>query len=196
MDKKKNIAKKMPNTEIVIIRHGSTKLNNANKIRGWIDVPLDEKGKQEAKDAAKLVKKEGLTGLIASDLDRTQETAAIISKYSGVPLIKVSKDFRPWHVGIHSGHDADKVHKILADMVENEPDKQIDGGESFNEFKDRFIEGIKKVRKSYKGKIGIVTHYRGDRIYCAWKAKGFPDNNEVDIKEFNKLGIDPGKLNK
>lgn len=182
---------------IYIIRHGSTKLNSANKIRGWLDVPLDTKGKREARDIAPEVKKKGIDIIVASDLDRTQETAHIICTKTGIPFKEATKDFRPWNVGIWSGKNADEAHKVLKELSEKEPNKRIEKGESFNDFKDRFINGIRRIEKKYSNKrIGIVTHYRGDRIYEAWKAKGFPKDNEVDLKVFNSKGIDPGKLSK
>ena len=45
--------------KIILIRHGSTKLNSESgntspdKIRGWQDVPLDDRGVQESHEAAK-----------------------------------------------------------------------------------------------------------------------------------------------
>jgi broad specificity phosphatase PhoE len=35
---------------IIIARHGQTKLNAEDKIRAWIDVPLDEVGIEQAQD--------------------------------------------------------------------------------------------------------------------------------------------------
>ncbi len=188
------MAKKIQPTEIVIIRHGSTKLNSEDRIRGWSEIPLDAHGKREAKSLGEKLKDSDIHCLIASDLDRTQETAAIISSITGIPFEKVTKDFRPWHLGEFTGQPTEKVHPLMAEFAREYPDDKIKGGESFNTFKERFLDGLFKIKKQYPGqRIGIVTHHRGDRIFAAWKAKGFPKSKEVDIDVFLRKGIEPGE---
>ena len=45
--------------QVVFIRHGESEWNKANRFTGWTDVPLSEKGAAEAREAGKLLKKEG-----------------------------------------------------------------------------------------------------------------------------------------
>ncbi|MBQ9904926.1 MAG: 2,3-diphosphoglycerate-dependent phosphoglycerate mutase [Synergistaceae bacterium] len=45
--------------EIVLIRHGESAWNKENRFTGWTDVPLSEKGIEEARSAGKLLKAEG-----------------------------------------------------------------------------------------------------------------------------------------
>ncbi|MDR1873909.1 MAG: 2,3-diphosphoglycerate-dependent phosphoglycerate mutase [Synergistaceae bacterium] len=45
--------------KIVLIRHGESSWNQENRFTGWTDVPLSEKGIAEAREAGKLLKKEG-----------------------------------------------------------------------------------------------------------------------------------------
>ena len=45
--------------EIVLIRHGESAWNKENRFTGWTDVPLSEKGVEEARAAGRLLKKEG-----------------------------------------------------------------------------------------------------------------------------------------
>ena len=40
--------------EIVLIRHGESAWNRENRFTGWTDVPLSEKGVQEARVAGQL----------------------------------------------------------------------------------------------------------------------------------------------
>ena len=40
----------------ILVRHGESTWNQENKFTGWADVGLSEKGEQEAKEAAKLIK--------------------------------------------------------------------------------------------------------------------------------------------
>ncbi|UDG79684.1 2,3-diphosphoglycerate-dependent phosphoglycerate mutase [Candidatus Steffania adelgidicola] len=46
-------------TKLVLIRHGESQWNNENRFTGWTDVDLSEKGRIEAKEAGKVLKKKG-----------------------------------------------------------------------------------------------------------------------------------------
>ncbi len=52
-------------TKIVLIRHGESTWNKENRFTGWTDVDLSEKGREEAKKAGQLLKKEGFVFDIA-----------------------------------------------------------------------------------------------------------------------------------
>lgn len=45
--------------KVVLLRHGESVWNKENRFTGWTDVDLSDKGRQEAKEAGKLLKKEG-----------------------------------------------------------------------------------------------------------------------------------------
>ena len=49
----------MGNIKLVLLRHGESIWNKENKFTGWTDVDLSEKGMLEAKEAGKVLKKEG-----------------------------------------------------------------------------------------------------------------------------------------
>ena len=43
--------------KLIILRHGESQWNHENKFCGWIDIPLSQKGKQEAIYAGELIKR-------------------------------------------------------------------------------------------------------------------------------------------
>jgi len=49
------------NLKLALLRHGESKWNNENRFTGWADIDLTEKGIEDARNAGKLFKKEGLT---------------------------------------------------------------------------------------------------------------------------------------
>ncbi len=51
--------------KLVLIRHGESAWNKENRFTGWTDVDLTDKGRQEAREAGKLMKAEGFTFDIA-----------------------------------------------------------------------------------------------------------------------------------
>lgn len=65
-------------TKLILIRHGQSLWNLANKFTGWVDIPLSEKGIQEAKNAGKKLEKIDIDIAFTSKLIRAQETLFII----------------------------------------------------------------------------------------------------------------------
>lgn len=51
--------------KVVLLRHGESTWNRENRFTGWTDVPLSEKGADEALFAGKMIKAEGMTFDIA-----------------------------------------------------------------------------------------------------------------------------------
>jgi 2,3-bisphosphoglycerate-dependent phosphoglycerate mutase len=47
--------------KVVLLRHGESDWNRENRFTGWTDVDLSDKGREEAKAAGQLLKKEGFT---------------------------------------------------------------------------------------------------------------------------------------
>ncbi len=76
--------------KLVLVRHGQSVWNLQNRFTGWVDVPLTEKGKEEAFKAGELLKDIRFNVAYTSDLTRAQETLRIILEVIGlnIPVIK------------------------------------------------------------------------------------------------------------
>lgn len=68
--------------KLVLLRHGESTWNKANRFTGWTDVPLTEKGIKEAKDSGKILKNEGYNFdvVFTNVLRRATETTRIVLK--------------------------------------------------------------------------------------------------------------------
>jgi len=73
---------------LVLVRHGESIWNAEDRFTGWVDVPLSEKGVEEARVAGVLLKKAGWRFDVAytSALIRAQDTLAIMLEEMGVDL--------------------------------------------------------------------------------------------------------------
>jgi len=82
--------------KLVLLRHGESKWNKENRFTGWTDVDLSEKGIQEAKEAAKQLKKEGYTFDIAftSVLKRGIRTLWIVLDEMDLMWVPVHRAWR------------------------------------------------------------------------------------------------------
>ena len=68
--------------KLILLRHGQSQWNFENKFTGWTDVPLTEKGQNEAKKAGQLIKKNKIKidKIFSSNLQRANKTAEIAVK--------------------------------------------------------------------------------------------------------------------
>lgn len=82
--------------KIVLLRHGESTWNQENRFTGWTDVPLSEKGVQEARQAGQLLREGGFTFDMAftSVLKRAIKTLWIVLEEMDLMWIPVTKSWR------------------------------------------------------------------------------------------------------
>jgi len=82
--------------KIVMIRHGESEWNLANKFTGWYDAKLSETGKKEALAGGLALKEAGYEFDIAhtSVLSRANDTLAMVQEQIGQPDLPVEKTWR------------------------------------------------------------------------------------------------------
>ena len=68
-------------TTLILVRHGETDWNRDRRIQGSTDIPLNDTGREQARDAAAGLREtlELPTFMAASDLSRARETAEILA---------------------------------------------------------------------------------------------------------------------
>ncbi|HEY9736753.1 MAG TPA: 2,3-bisphosphoglycerate-dependent phosphoglycerate mutase [Trichocoleus sp.] len=89
--------------QLILIRHGQSLWNAANKFTGWVDVPLSERGRAEATIASTKLRNYRVQVCYTSKLMRAMETAVVclteIDEICGgrVPIFKHEADDPDWH---------------------------------------------------------------------------------------------------
>lgn len=108
--------------KLVLLRHGESLWNKANKFTGWTDVGLTKKGEEEAHEAARLLLEGGYTFDVAftSYLKRATHTLDIVLRDMELNDIPVKKSWRlnERHYGALQG-----LNK--AETVEKEGEEQV-----------------------------------------------------------------------
>ncbi len=61
-------------SKLILIRHGRSKWNDLGQWTGWIDIELNEKGHEEAREAAQALRGLHIDKAYTSDLKRAQQT--------------------------------------------------------------------------------------------------------------------------
>ncbi len=108
--------------KLVLLRHGESTWNKENRFTGWTDVPLSEKGLQEAREAGRLLRSEKLTFDIAftSVLKRAIKTLWIALEEMDLMWIPVINHWRlnERHYGALQGlNKAETAEKHGMDQV-------------------------------------------------------------------------------
>jgi len=108
--------------KVVLLRHGESDWNRENRFTGWTDVDLSELGRQEAKAAGQLLKKEGYTfdQAFTSVLKRAIRTLNLALDEMGLLWIPVQRSWRlnERHYGALQGlNKAETAAKFGDDQV-------------------------------------------------------------------------------
>jgi alpha-ribazole phosphatase len=74
-------------TRLILTRHGETDWNAARRFQGHTDIPLNERGHQQARAVGNALASKKIDVAFASDLQRTQETAQAILVHHKVDLV-------------------------------------------------------------------------------------------------------------
>jgi 2,3-bisphosphoglycerate-dependent phosphoglycerate mutase len=102
--------------KLILVRHGQSTWNAANRFTGWVDVPLNQIGRKEATEAAKKVSPYQIDVGFTSMLVRAIETTAIcLTQCEGAcstksPIFKHDADDPNWHGW--DKYDGDKSQEI------------------------------------------------------------------------------------
>ena len=104
---------------LVLLRHGESEWNSKGLFTGWVDVPLAEKGRQEAAAAGQLILDAGLHPHVVhtSVLTRAISTASAVLEASGLSWLPVRRSWRlnERHYGALQGKDKAQTREEFGD---------------------------------------------------------------------------------
>ncbi|HEU5114992.1 MAG TPA: class I tRNA ligase family protein [Candidatus Paceibacterota bacterium] len=159
LDDLSGLVKKSGNSYI-LMRHGESEANARGVSNSNIELShkykLTEKGRKEVADQAKAIASRGIDLIVASDFERTKETARIVAKACGIPENKIVYDvrLREYNVG------AEREGKLWA-----ETDRHVrlhgfyPGMETPAALKKRVFDAFFDIDKKHAGKrILVVSH--------------------------------------
>jgi uncharacterized phosphatase len=139
-------------TEICLVRHGQTDWNFNNIIQGREDIPLNEIGKQQARDSAVFLSKEKWDKIITSPLKRAKETAEAIADFTKVDEIIEDEQFLEREFGVASG-------KQISDFYDRIYSDDVEGIETNESLISRAFNALKDIAQNHSGsRIVIVAH--------------------------------------
>ena len=160
---------------LYVTRHGETDFNVEIRYTGSTDIPLNSKGFSQAEELANKLSAIEFDVIISSPLLRARQTAEIISKSSGIPIVIIN-EFAEVSVGVYEGLTRDEVQQqypeIWARLAEawaktgaRPLDDAPTGGETLRQFDARIAAGLTKLKAEYAGrKVLLVCHGFTSRV--------------------------------
>ena len=149
-------------TEIILCRHGQTDWNVHGRYQGRTDVPLNEYGRQQARDLARSLSAYQIDAVYSSTLERAYDTALEIARPRG---LEVRRDLRLDEInqGLWEGmrHDEIMLHhpEKLAAWQHHPIDLRLPEGETLEEVRLRVREALDDMMVRHHGQvICIVAH--------------------------------------
>jgi broad specificity phosphatase PhoE len=156
-------------TRIVLIRHGQTTWNKCERVRGQVDVPLDDVGLAQAEaTAARVVEQYQPAAVYCSPLQRAVQTAQPIAGLLG-QQVQAEPGFIDMSFGLWQGLTSEEVTRrwpelthtwLQAPHLVTFPD-----GESLQLVRDRGTAALERVIKRHRDETAaIVGHTVINRV--------------------------------
>ena len=154
----KNI--KSSGIRILLIRHGETEWNRIHRFQGRSDIPLNQRGKDQAHALALALKDESLVAIYSSPILRAIETARQIKAFHpSVPLFEedalMEMDLGEFE-GMEARRWASKFPNFRKAWLDNPAAVAMPGGESLQEVQDRAVDILKRITRLYPPGTSIL----------------------------------------
>ena len=150
-------------TEIGVVRHGETDWNTAGVLQGWLEVPLNERGRRQAREMAEKFADADCSRVYSSPLGRALETAEIIAAELGLPPPTCDDGLKERNFGVIQGIPkaelAEQDPLLARQILTRNPAAVFAQGESMDEFATRIVEGVMRIAAQCPGeRVLLITH--------------------------------------
>jgi probable phosphoglycerate mutase len=159
-------------TRVFALRHGETAWNVEHRIQGQLDVPLNQRGREQAARLALALQGEGLAAVHSSDLSRATATAQAVAEACGLPVAQDAA-LRERAFGRFEGESYASIEARWPEDALRWRRREIDfapgGGETLRDFSARCVAVLTRLALAHRGEaIAVVAH--GGVLDCLYRA--------------------------
>ncbi len=181
--------------KIYLIRHGESTSDVEERYGGAYDDHLTKKGRKQAKELGKKLLNENIEIIFVSPKFRTRETLQIANEEIEAKTEIIENIQERNSKGVLSGmkvKEAKEKHPELIKLLDDYRNT-IEGGESYDNFKERVLSAFDEIIKSSYAKVAILTH--GGPIFCIFRElfkkeiKNVTDCNVIELLVSNKIEV-------
>jgi broad specificity phosphatase PhoE len=148
---------------ILLARHAETDWNREKRWQGLTDLPLNERGREQARELAEKLEAVPLSAVYASDLRRAYETALVVAERKGLGVTPMP-ELREVDVGSWTGLSQDEIMERFRDaytQMRTRTGRGWEGGETLAEMGRRVLEGIRRIAREHPGEVVLVVTHSG-----------------------------------
>jgi probable phosphoglycerate mutase len=176
-------------TRICVARHGETDWNTSGILQGWLDVPLNERGRVQAHELARTFAESRFSCLYTSPLARSAQTADIIARDLGLPPPLRHKGLKERNFGVVQGIPKAELAELdpalLQHILRRDPSSVFEQGESMDECATRVLAAITDIARENPGKRVLVITHGWAMDIVARHVRGLPRNAILHRKPVN-----------
>jgi probable phosphoglycerate mutase len=159
-------------TRLIAVRHGETAWNVEARLQGQLDIPLNERGHEQARRTARWLAEDGADVVVSSDLARAQATAHAIASFNRIPL-ELDAGLRERSFGSFQGMTHLEVAERWPEQSQRwksrDPEFAPGDGESLTVFYARCVEATLRIAERHAGRtVVLVAH--GGVLDCLYRA--------------------------
>lgn len=153
-------------TAIFLFRHGETDWNVAERFQGHTDIPLNDKGRSQARGLIPILRAHSIDAILSSDLSRALETAQVIAEALKISVF-TDAGLREAHLGAAQGLTYAEIEEQFGtELIQrwrssrvSDADISYPGGETGQKVLQRTFQALESFLKSRPpGRIGVATH--------------------------------------
>lgn len=173
-------------TKVIFVRHGETSWNHSKRYQGHSDIPLNEKGLQQARMVARRLAKESISAIYSSDLLRAVQTAEIIGKEHSLQP-SLFPDFREVNFGLWEGLTYEEImadwSELLSAIYSKPGSTCIPKGESFYDVQKRTTLGLSKCIANHPEETIVLVSHGGTMRVLLCDALGLAVENMWSLRQ-------------
>ena len=151
-------------SRILLVRHGDTELNSAERYWGRNDVKLSAAGLRQAERLSERLAVERIDTIYSSDLRRALVTAEIIASRHRLRIITCA-ELREINFGQLEGLTFGEISQLYPEVanlwIERSPNLEYPGGESLTEFNDRVSNFVGRLEKHAEEETVLIVSHSG-----------------------------------
>ena len=148
---------------VLLARHGETDWNAERRFQGHADRPLNARGRAQAEALAERLACAPLAAVYASDLARARETAEIVARRHGLPVV-TRPDLKEVDVGSWSGLTTEEARTRHPEAFSRWRDEGQPGwadGETYEEMRARALRAVLEIGAGHAGETVLVVAHGG-----------------------------------
>lgn len=149
-------------TRLILIRHGETDWNLEGRWQGQADTPLNERGREQARQLACDLSGVDIQAIYSSDLQRAMETAQPLALAAELQ-IHTDVRLREINQGEWQGLRLNEIQARYAELYQQREQDPLDiappGGESILQMQQRAFKVLDEILQQHAGEtVAIVCH--------------------------------------